>query len=74
MKPQYLIIMTVSASTPSQCIALIMMVVGHESIERIFLEHLHKKETGKPSIKDSRSTIKEVAHLVDAADAAEAHT
>jgi hypothetical protein len=65
--------MIASATILSQCIALIPMAASHQRIRRRILGHLHKKETREPSIKDSPSTTKEVAHKIVAAVVAEAH-
>jgi hypothetical protein len=50
------------------------MAAGRQKIERKFLEHLRKKETRGPPIKDLVSTAKEVAQRNMAAVMAEART
>jgi hypothetical protein len=52
---------TTSEATPNQYIALILMAAGHLKIGRKTLEHLRKKESRGPHIKDSISTAKEAA-------------
>jgi hypothetical protein len=73
-KAQDLITMTANVATLSQCIVLILMDVGHQRIGRRTLQYLRKKETREPSIKDSPSIVKEVAHQVTIVVMTEAHT
>jgi hypothetical protein len=74
-KPQGpLVTMTVIAATPSRCIALILMATSHQRIGRRISDHLRKKGTREPLIRDSLSTIREAAHQVMTAVVANAHT
>jgi hypothetical protein len=50
------------------------MAMGHQRIGRRILEHLRKKETKEPLIKDSSNTIREAAHIVAVVVRPEAHT
>jgi hypothetical protein len=50
--------MTISVAIPSQCIALILMVVGYQRIGRNILDHLRRKETQGPSIRDPPIQLK----------------
>jgi hypothetical protein len=73
MKPKGpLTIMTTNTAIPSQCIALTLMVTGPQRTGRRILGHLRKKETQRPLIRDSLSTIREAVHQTVAT--VEAHT
>jgi hypothetical protein len=66
--------MTTNEATPNQYTILILMAAGRQKIGRNFLEHLRKKETRGPLIKDSISTSKEAAQRTMAAIMTEART
>jgi hypothetical protein len=66
--------MIISAATPSLCIASIPMVTGHYRTGRRILDHIHRKETHGPSIKDSPHTANRAELQIMAAVMAEAHT
>jgi hypothetical protein len=66
--------MIISAATPCLCIASILMVVGHQGTGRGISDHIHRKETQGPSIKDPPHTAKEAELQIVVAVAAEAHT
>jgi hypothetical protein len=63
--------MTISEATPNQCIALILMVVGHQNTGKRTLGHLRKKDIREPSTRGLASTVSEVAHQAEVVVVAE---
>jgi hypothetical protein len=61
-------------ATPSKCIALTPMEVGHQRIARRTLDHLHKKEASEHSTRDQISSVNKVAHQAEVAVTVEAHS
>jgi hypothetical protein len=68
------ITMIISAATPSMCIASILMFAGHQRTGRRILDHLRRKETQGPSIKDPPHIAKGVELQIMVAVTTEAHT
>jgi hypothetical protein len=66
--------MIANTSTLNWCIALILMVAGHQRIGRRSLGHLCKKEIQEASTKDPLSTAREAAHRIVVMVKAEANT
>jgi hypothetical protein len=66
------ITMIINATTPSLCTSLILMVTGHQRTGRRTSDHLRRKETQGPSIKDLPNTAKEAELQIVVV--AEAHT
>jgi hypothetical protein len=73
-KLQYLATTTTNEATPNQYTTLILMAVDCQKIRRNFLEHLCKKETRGPPIKDSVTIAKELAQRTVAVVMTEART
>jgi hypothetical protein len=74
MKLQDPVTMTISAVIPDLCTTLILIVAGHKRIGRRILDHLLRKETQGPSIKDPLHTPKEAKPQIVAMVVAEVHT
>jgi hypothetical protein len=66
MKLHNLGTMKISEAIPNQYTTLIMMVVGHQKIERRTLKHIRKKDTQDPPTKNSCRAAKEAARQIRA--------
>jgi hypothetical protein len=66
--------MTINAAIPELCTILILIVVGHQRTGRRILDHLYRKETQGPPIKDSLHTPREAKPQIMAVVMAKAHT
>jgi hypothetical protein len=66
--------MIINAITPSRCIASIPMVVCHQRIGKIILDHLCKKGTMQLSTRGLPITVSEAVHRAETAVTAEART
>jgi uncharacterized membrane protein YbaN (DUF454 family) len=73
MKLQDPVIMIINIAIPDLCTTSILMVACHQRTGRRFSDHLHRKETQGPSIKDLLHTSKEAEPQIVVAVVAEAH-